>query len=266
MSEDIRIDAQGGLLRIVISKQERRNAISDVMMHRMREALEVARADLTIRLVLIEAEGRDFSAGGDIKDIAPILRKTAEERREHFRDVVAKDSIPLFAAMDAMPQPIVVACRGHVIGAAVQMAAVADLVIASETASFCIPQVNLAHTVDHGESFHLPRKVGLAKALQMCLLAERINGTEAERIGLANWVVADDQLEAKTREVVDRLLASPPVAVRGMKSLLKISLGGIFADQVVREVAAIGDAVATEDFVEAIRAFGEKRAPVFTGR
>jgi 2-(1,2-epoxy-1,2-dihydrophenyl)acetyl-CoA isomerase len=260
------IEESQHLLRIRIDRAERRNAITGAMMHGLREAFEVAATSEDIRVVLIEGAGEHFSAGGDIKDIAPIMSQTPAERSAHFTQVVTTDSVPMIAAMDRIAQPIVVACRGHVIGAAVEMAAVADLVVASETARFTIPQVDLAHTIDHGESYHLPRKIGLAKALQMCLLAERIGGAEAERIGLANWVVPDGELEAKTDAVVDRLLASPPIAIRGMKSLLRDSRGGNLAEQARREVEMIGRAVATEDFTEAIAAFAEKRKPVFQGR
>lgn len=264
-SSDVLVSREGGLLRIRINRPDRRNAITSGMMHTMRDACEAAAADADVRAVLLEGEGAIFSAGGDIKDIAPVMALSGPERSAHFAEVVRNDSIPLFAAMDRLPQPIVMACRGHVIGAAVEMAAIADLVVASDTVKFTIPQVDLAHTVDHGESYHLPRKIGLAKAMQMCLLAERLGAAEAAAIGLVNWVVPDAELEAKTESVVERLLASPPIAIRGMKALLRDSLTGSFAEQAQREAAMIGQAVATEDFAEAIRAFSEKRAPVFTG-
>jgi 2-(1,2-epoxy-1,2-dihydrophenyl)acetyl-CoA isomerase len=266
MESPISIDQRDGILDIVLNRPERKNAITNDMMVTLSTAFERVKDQEDVRVILLRAAGKDFSSGGDIKDIAPVLEQAPAKRSSEFRSIAREAPVRLFTAMYRTPQPVLVSVRGHVIGAAVQMVAIADLVIASESARFCIPQINLAHTVDHGESWHLPRKIGLARALQMCLLAEQVGAAEAARIGLINWVVPDSELDARSDEIVRRIALSPPVAARGMKALLRTSETNNVEQQHEAEIEMIGRAVATEDFVEAIRGFIEKRTPVFTGR
>jgi 2-(1,2-epoxy-1,2-dihydrophenyl)acetyl-CoA isomerase len=264
--DELLVERAKGVLSITINRPAAKNAINNRMMKTLTGVFEALTTDEETRVVVLRGNGSDFSAGGDLKDIAPILQEGPEKRASMLRETVRHTSHPLFIALHHVPQPIVVSVRGHVIGAAVQMVAVADLVIASETARFSIPQVKLAHTVDHGESHHLVRKVGLGRALQICLLAERVDAAEAEKYGLVNWVVADGQLDEKTDTIAAQMAASPPVALRGMKALLQGSWGHTMEQQFAAEQDMIGRCVATEDFVEAIRSFTEKRAPTFTGR
>ena len=266
MSDEILIARADGVLEISLNRPERRNAINGTMVATMSDLFEAVAHDRDVRVVVVTGTGKDFSAGGDIKDVAPVLAQTPDERSAHFRKIVRKDAMRLFFAMNRIPQPVLVGVRGHAIGAAMQMIAVADLVVASETARFCIPQIDLAHTVDHGESWHLPRKVGHARAMQMCLPGERIDAVTAERWGLVNWVVPDAELDARTDAIARRIAASSPIAAHGMKALLRSSATNSFEDQFEQENLMIGSAVATTDFVEAINAFVEKRAPAFTGR
>jgi 2-(1,2-epoxy-1,2-dihydrophenyl)acetyl-CoA isomerase len=264
MEQPIEAKRTGGVLRISLNCPARKNAINEQMVDTLADLFEQAALDDDLRVIVIRGEGADFSAGGDIKDIAPVLVQTPDQRAAHFQDVVRRDSMRLFLAMDRLPQPVLVAARGHAIGAAMQMVCVADLVVASETARFCIPQVHLAHTVDHGESWHLPRKIGYARAIQLCLLGERLDAATALGFGLVNWVVPDAELDARAEVIASRIAASPPVAVRGMKALLRASAySETFAEQFEQENVMIGKAVSTRDFVEAIKAFIEKRAPVF---
>jgi 2-(1,2-epoxy-1,2-dihydrophenyl)acetyl-CoA isomerase len=264
MSE-LLVERSDGVLSITLNRAEFKNAINKAMMQKMAEIFRSLREDGGTRVVLILGKGADFSAGGDLKEIAPVLSEAGPRRAEMLRETVRETSHPLFLAMDDVPQPILLGVRGHIIGAAVQMAAVADLVIASETARFSIPQVKLAHTVDHGESHHLVRKIGLSRALQVCLLAERVDAVQAEKFGLVNWVVQDSELEERAYALAAAMASSPPVALRGMKSLLRSSSGNTREQQFAAEQNMIADCVATDDFLEAINSFTEKRLPVFKG-
>ena len=125
--------------------------------------------------------------------------------------------------------------------------------------------VLLAHTTDHGESYFLPRKVGAARAAQIMLLGDQFDAAEAERYGLVNWVVSDDRLNERAEEIAGRLAGGASSAVFGMKRLLKNSLQNDIDQQFEAEYEAVGQCAATEDFVEAINAFNERRSPVFRG-
>jgi 2-(1,2-epoxy-1,2-dihydrophenyl)acetyl-CoA isomerase len=147
-----------------------------------------------------------------------------------------------------------------------QIALLADFVAISTTTTFWLPNVGLAHNTDHGETYTLPRKVGIARAMQIALLGERTNANDAERFGIANWVVPDDELDEKGLSVARALARAPAVAVKAMKSLLKGSASAALDVQLVAEREALRSCAATDDFVEANRAFSEKRKPVFRGR
>ena len=254
------------VLTVRMNRPERRNAMDGEMAEGLAAAFDRAAADPDVRVVLLLGEGKDFSAGGDLKNMDALLAADAETRSANFRNEARNVAGRLFGAMERVPQPIVAATRGHVIGAGVQMAAVADLVVASETSHFSLPNVSLAHVTDHGETWHVRRKIGPSRFMQMVLLGERLDAAAAERFGLVNFVVPDDRLEAEAAAVAARITAQPPVAAREMKALLTRPTADSFEAQREREEEALGRAVAAEDFVEAIRAFGEKRAPVYSGR
>lgn len=250
---------------ITFNRPDRLNAIDEAMVRQLTALFEGLADDAETRVVVFAGRGRSFSAGGDLGDMAAWLLPDAAARGEKFAASVRDLSRPLSLALEKVPQPIVASVRGHAIGVALQLVILADIVVASETARFSLPQIDLAHTPDHGESWGLPRKIGLSRALQMTLLTERIDGATAERYGLVNRLVADDELEARTEEIVRRLASSPPTAARNAKALLWAGTRGTLAEAMEREIASIGEAAAKADFVEAITAFGEKRPPRFTG-
>jgi 2-(1,2-epoxy-1,2-dihydrophenyl)acetyl-CoA isomerase len=265
MSDTIRLAREDGVLWLTLNRPGSKNAMNEEMMLALAELFEGLPDDPQTRALVVRGTGADFSSGGDLKDISGILAMAAAERTAHLRELVRSNAARMFLALDRVPQPVLVSVRGHAIGAAVQMTAVADLVIASDTARFSIPQVNLAHTVDHGESYHLPRKVGLARALEICMLGDRFDAAQAQRFGLVNWVVPDAELDTATARLAERLGRAPPLAARGMKALLRSSETRSLEEQFGAEREMIGRCVATEDFVEAIRAFLDKRRPQFTG-
>ncbi|QQN75290.1 enoyl-CoA hydratase/isomerase family protein [Croceicoccus sp. YJ47] len=241
------------------------NAINEAMVGQMTRVFTELATRNDCRVVLIRGEGANFSAGGDMGDIATMASADRDERAAAVSEAVENLSRPMSLACADLPQPVVASVRGHAIGVALQLVLMADLVIASQTAKFSLPQLRLGHTPDHGESWALPRKIGLSRALQMCLLAERINAATAEAYGLANWVVADDTLEEQTEETIGRLLSLPPLATKNAKRLMRDGLHRSLPEAMDAEIASIREVAAQHDFLEAVRAYSEKRAPVFKG-
>jgi 2-(1,2-epoxy-1,2-dihydrophenyl)acetyl-CoA isomerase len=119
-------------------------------------------------------------------------------------------SMPLFLALHAVQQPVVCSVRGYAVGAGMQFALLSDLVVAAHSARFVLPQIRLGHSVDHGESWALPRRVGVGRAMQLMALGETVSGPDAERFGLANWGVPDEQLEEKTADIVRPSVSARP--------------------------------------------------------
>ena len=243
-----------GVARIVLDRPESRNALTTEMTRQLVDIVTAVRHDESVAVVLLSATGLDFCAGMDLGDISAAISPDPEERASSFTAGLPLNVHPLLRALLALPQPVVVAARGNVIGLGVMLTLVADLVVASETARFLVPQVSLGHTMDHGESWLLPRRVGAAKAARMSLLAEPVSAADAELCGLAGWVVPDEELESRSLEIVDRLQALPAPAVAATKGLLRASLDSSLDDQLGREVRESARCAATDEFVEAVTA------------
>lgn len=250
---------------ITFNRPEVKNAISLEMISRLREIFEELHGDRDTHVVVLQGRGADFSSGGDMKDINKILDGTPQQR-VHNSEKATRNGETMLLAFHALPQPVIASIRGYAIGAGMLFAMAADLSIASETARFTLPNVRLGHTPDHGESYYLPRKVGLGRAMQLALLGDLITGADAERYGMVNWVVPDADLEARTAEIVDKLATSAAFATTRVKSLFRSSFEHDVLTQYEAERAATMACSGTQDFEEALRAFTEKRKPRFVGR
>jgi 2-(1,2-epoxy-1,2-dihydrophenyl)acetyl-CoA isomerase len=263
---DLLVEKAGGVTTVTFNRPTVKNALTFAMCRELIALLEGVRADPSTRVVLLRGAGTDFSSGADLREVATILAPDARERSEAAMRQVRELSMPLFLALHAVPQPVVCSVRGHAVGAGMQFALLADLVVAGQSAKFLLPQVRLGHNVDHGESWALPRKVGMGRALQLMALGETLGAADAERFGIANWVVPEEELEQKTSEIVQRLAAAPTLAIREMKELLRSAQQLTFAAQFEAEARALGVCAGSADFAEAIGAFLAKRPPVFSGR
>jgi 2-(1,2-epoxy-1,2-dihydrophenyl)acetyl-CoA isomerase len=265
-AQNVLIDQEGGITSITLNRPQVKNALTFAMCRELITLFRRLREDATVRVVLLRGSGSDFSSGADLNDVSTILNADAKARSDAAVQQVHELSLPLFLAMDAVPQPVVCSVRGYAVGAGMQMALMSDLVVAAESAKFVLPQVRLGHNVDHGESWALPRKVGTGRAMQLMALGETVGGRDAERFGIANWVVDDVALDQKTDEVVGRLASSPTVAISEMKNLLRGAAQRSLKEQLEAEARALSVCAATEDFAEAIGAFMAKRKPAFKGR
>ena len=263
MEDTIIFSKRGGVARLRFNRPNMKNALSLDMCERLLEIIRELENDDETRLLLIEASGKDFCSGADMGDLSIMTQGCAEERAALVGQSAEKFSSGIFLGLAMLKIPIIAAVRGYAVGAGFQFALTADLVIASETARFLAPMANLAHSSDHGESYLLPRKVGEGRAAQILLLGERFGAHDAEKWGIVNWVVADAELEAKVEEVTTQLAAGAGFALRGMKELLRKSRTNTIEQQFLAEREMVARCAATDDFVEAIMAFSERRKPVF---
>lgn len=265
MSDQLHLLISDGLATITIDRPERMNAFLPEMISEMASMASSIANDDSCRVVAIRHVGKHLCTGGDIGDIAEVSLQMPAEREQSFYENLAAEVQPLLRAFLALPQPIVIGARGHTIGLGVQFLLFADLVVASDTLQITLPQVKLGHVFDHGESFLLPRQIGQRKAMELALLGERMNAVDAERFGLINFLVPDAELDARTDDVVNRLLHLPPVALLRSKALMRSSQNADLETQLEAERLHASKCAATEDFVEAMAAFQQKRKPVFTG-
>jgi 2-(1,2-epoxy-1,2-dihydrophenyl)acetyl-CoA isomerase len=266
MTGDILLEQRDGIARITFNRPQVRNALTIAMCRELVDLLERLAADTDTRVVVLQGSGGHFSSGADLRDGSMSLPAEASARAAVMADQVRTLSWPLVRALGRLPQPVVASVAGHAVGVGAQLVLSADLVIAARSAKFTIPQVKLGHSADHGESWYLPRKVGSGRAMQILLLGEPVAAEEAERYGLVNWLVDDDALEQRTREISLKLARGAAIALRETKALVQRSLDNSLDEQLEAEARAVWRCAATDDFVAAIEAFLAKRAPVFSGR
>lgn len=259
-------ERDGSILTITLNMPEKRNPISDVaVVDALCNAFEEADRDISVRCVILTGAGTAFSAGGDLKQMRPdsggLRSGNPVETRRNYKYGIQR--LPLM--FQALEVPVVAAVNGHAIGAGLDLATMCDVRVAAESAKFAESFVKLGIIPGDGGAWLLPRIVGFSRATELALTGEMIDAAEALKIGLVSHVVPDADLLTKAREIAAKIAANPPHAVRMTKRLLR---EGQMADlKNILEMSAAMQSLAhnTRDNDEAINAFIEKRAPVFTG-
>jgi 2-(1,2-epoxy-1,2-dihydrophenyl)acetyl-CoA isomerase len=224
-------------------------------------AADVA-ADDALRVVVLRGAGKHFMAGGDLRTFAGELAKPPQERNADFRRMISR----LHSAIETfhrMPHPVVGQVHGAVAGFGLSLMNACDLVIAAEDTYFASAYRNIALTPDGGGSWSLPRIVGMRRAMEILLLGERFDAQKALAIGLVNRVVPAGELEAAVAAIAHLLATGPAMAIRNAKRLLRESLGRTLSAQLDAEAVSFGACAGTDDFVEGITAFLEKRPARF---
>ncbi len=211
--ESILIERRDRVAIITINRPEKRNALNIQTRAEGAAALDELRDDDSVRVVIFTGAGdKAFVAGADIAEFAG---RTALAQRAIMLDR------GLFNAVDTFPKPVIAMVNGYCLGGGCELALACDIRIASETASFGQPEINLGIIPGGGGTQRLTRLVGEGKAMEMILTGEIIDAQEAFRLGLANHVVPADQLQTKTMEVANRIAEKSPVALRLAKEAVK---------------------------------------------
>lgn len=251
-----------GIARATINRPAARNAISSAIIEQMLELLERMKGDNSIRVLLLDAAGENFIAGGDVKAFARGLELGAEGRGADMEERAARAG-RLCVAIAEVPQPVIVAARGYVVGVGMSILCAADLAILSDTARLMLSHVSLGISPDGAATWNLPRQAGLKRANRIALLGDQVAAVEAVAIGLANWCVPDDQLEAEAQLLARRIANGARQAQVESKALLRASFVRDLHGQVAAEAAALGRCARTEDFAEGLRAITGRRAARF---
>lgn len=252
-----------GIATITLNRPDALNALTPAMNDRLPELIDRAEADETVRVLVLTGAGRAFSAGADVKTMAQPdrLGRTAvvgRERTLHGARVVQR--------MMHRQKPMIAAVNGAVAGMACAFVLACDFALASDGARFIFGFVKIGFVPDCGSTYLLPRRVGLANAQRIALTAEPVAAADALRLGLVTEVVPAADLAARARAVATQIAAHAPHAVRYARSLLERHAHADFRQAIEGEALAQGILGETADHQEAVRAFVEKRAPVFTGK
>jgi len=262
MPEDtVRIDRQGAVATIVLNRPEKLNAIDESIRSGLAAALDVVDRDAEIRVAVITGSGRGFCAGGDIETMIE-LKKGYHSAT--FRDYLQAGHA-IVRKIRQIPKPIVASVNGPAAGAGMSLALACDMRIASDRATFTQAFSGIGLHPDWGGTFSLPRLVGLGKALEIFWLNDSMTAEEAKRLGLVNFVAAQESLAAATKWLAERLAAAPPLPMALLKHAFYERIHTELERVMDHELEAQMKCFASEDFEEGLRAFMEKRAPKFAG-
>ena len=262
---DLLVDIADGIATMTFNRPEARNALSLELRAMLRDALQAVEHDDNVRCIVLRGAGGHFMAGGDVKSMATKLEQPSNQLRAEFMNRI-HDLHPIMYAMRRMGKPIVASIEGAAAGAGVSMALAADLVIAADTAFFTLAYVHIGTSPDGSASFHLPRAVGIKKAMEIALLGDRFEAQAAQAIGMINFVVPAGDLAAETHKLATRLANGPTHVYGNTKRLLYRSLENEFEAQLQLEAETFADCAVRADFREGVTAFIEKRKARFTGK
>jgi 2-(1,2-epoxy-1,2-dihydrophenyl)acetyl-CoA isomerase len=260
--EHIQVAAREGVLTIALDRPDVLNSLNAGMCAELVEALRAAATDDAVRCVRLIGNGRAFCAGQDLADVLP----TADRPAPDLGEVVARQYTPIVLAIRTMEKPVVCAVNGVAAGAGANIAFACDLVIASEDASFIQSFSRIGLIPDSGGTLLLPRLVGLQRAAALVMLGDRLEARRAREWGLVHDVVPLAVLGDTSFEISRRLACMPTRALGLAKRGFNAGLDNDLATQLALEEELQREAGRTEDYAEGVRAFIEKRKPVFRGR
>jgi enoyl-CoA hydratase/carnithine racemase len=245
---------ESGVLTLTLNRPERRNAIDGPTWEALRAGFERAHDDPETRVVVITGAGGAFCAGADL----------SAKREGHPLDRMRSiNEIALL--LHELPKPTVARVDGVAVGAGWNLALGCDLVVATPTSRFSQIFAKRGLSLDFGGSWLLPRLVGMQQAKRLALLAEMIDATEAERLGLVTWVKSPEEIDAFVADLTTRLASVAPVAAAQSKALLHENADRTLREALASEARTQAVNFATADAPEAFAAFTEKRDPHFTG-
>jgi 2-(1,2-epoxy-1,2-dihydrophenyl)acetyl-CoA isomerase len=264
---------QGGTSRLVLeehsgpvttlrlNRPDKLNVLSPEMGRALVHGLLRASDDKHVRAVVITGAGRAFCAGGDL-DLLREMRKRKAVRELESLLIAGKE---ICVAIATMTKPVIAAVNGAAAGGGMNLALACDIRIASDRAKFAESFANIGLYPDFGGTYFLPRIVGLAMAAELFYSAETLTAEDALRLGIVNRVFPADRFEQETKRIVDILAAAPPIAVRDVKRAILADDRKTLEGKLDEEIRLQVHCFETEDCLEGLNAFFEKRKPNFRG-
>ena len=256
MTDLIKTVFEDGVLNVVLNRADKKNAITQAMYLELTKAILNARDDDKVRVVLITAEGKDFSSGNDIADFISISQGEGK--------LVGSDVFQFLKALAEMDKPMVAGVRGRAVGVGLTMLLHCDMVVVAEDALLSVPFINLALAPEAASTMLLPRTIGHVRAYEMFALGEAITGKTAYDWGLANRVVSAAEVDSTALELAAKLAVRAPNSLRRSKALMRDAEALWTLMQAEGEVFA--SQMQSPEAMEAFTAFMQKRAPDFSAK
>ena len=261
--ENILVDIADSIGWITLNRPEHLNAFAGDMREELLQALMAVQEDDDVRVVVITGAGRGFCSGGDIKHMVGL--KAEKQGFDALRPLLDAGR-RVVTLIHQMPKPVIAMVNGAAAGAGCNLSLACDIRIASDNSFFSQSFIHVGLHPDWGGTFFLPRLVGTGRALEMMWTGRRVEAEEAEEMGLVHQVVPHAHLKEHTIRFAQRLVKAPPHAVR----LIKLAVYNTFHYDLDGMLEYEGEAQEqcwdSEDSTEGIRAFAERRPPIFEGR
>jgi 2-(1,2-epoxy-1,2-dihydrophenyl)acetyl-CoA isomerase len=260
--EVVLFDVDQDVATLTLNRPERMNAMNGELGDQLRGRLQEAASRPDVRCVVLTGAGRAFCAGGDVG------RMANETEEPTFEEAVAQGDVRhgVSNLIHDMRKPVIAMVNGAAAGAGLAVAMACDLRIAGAGARFGTAFMRIGYSGDYGGTWLLTQLVGTAKARELYFTAQLLNADEALKIGLVNRVVPDEELRDQTMALARQLASGPTIAYGYMKENLNLSQYARLADVVAAETRSQRRTADTADHKEGVRAFMEKRPPVFQGR
>jgi 2-(1,2-epoxy-1,2-dihydrophenyl)acetyl-CoA isomerase len=255
-------EASDGVGRITLNRPDSLNAWTAEFGSELKDIIEGPAADDSVRAVLVTGAGRGFSSGADLKagfDPHP------DDGRPDVKKELHHVYHPAIAGIRRLPKPVVTAVNGPAVGIGCSLALAGDLIMAAESAFFGLAFVNIGLMPDGGSTLFVPAAVGKARAFQMALLGERVSAQRALDWGLVNWVHPDDRLLDEAEALASKLAKGPTRSYAGSKQALNRMIYPDLDGQLDLEAEIQHELARTDDFLEGVGAFVEKREAAFSG-
>jgi enoyl-CoA hydratase/carnithine racemase len=253
---DVRVERNEAVGVVTLDRPEARNALSPQLMAELAEAIDELDAAAEVRCIVLTGSDEVFAAGADIKAMA--------ERA--FEDVLKASTMPFWRRVAACRTPLIAAVSGFALGGGCELALLCDMIVASETAEFGQPEITLGIIPGGGGTQRLARVMGKQRAMELVLTGRRMDANEAFRLGIVNKVAPKDRWLEEAIALANVVARRPPLAAALAKQAV------LAADEMALDAGLAHErrlyelAMATEDRVEGMRAFIEKRRPEFRGR
>lgn len=257
MSDAVHLEDRGAVRLITLDRPETRNALEPGVLNAMTHAIQSAGE---ARVIVLRGAGGAFCSGADLRHAMGNAAELMSDLDAHLGRFQA-----LVRAVIAAPQPVIASVDGAAYGFGADLALACDLRVFSTRAYLQEGFVRIGLIPDGGGTWMLPRLVGLSKALELALLGERVDAATAERLGLVARVVSPDELDATTNALADRLANGPPLALQRIKRLMREGMAKSFPEAFGDEGHAQLECLRSEDFLEGVMAFFEKRPAAFKG-
>jgi enoyl-CoA hydratase/carnithine racemase len=261
--EDILYEKKGNVAVATFNRPDALNAVRQATINEFLEILDDLRADDTLRVLILTGTGRAFSAGIDLAEMAgfftdKIPLKPARDSLQRMQDITRQ--------MVNHPKTIISAVNGIAVGMGAELAISSDIRIASENATFSFAEVKRGLFETNGVIYFLPRLVGLGRAVEMMMTGEKIPAPEALAAGLVTHVLPSDQLLDFTLGLAQKIASNAPIAVRLVKQTTRRTFDLDLEAVMQLEVDGMMECLGSEDLMEGILAFMQKRPPKYIGR